>query len=208
MTHTLHRQGSIESLQNDICIMAHPQRGANYDNSKEKLQLFLKTASDCGAENLGMIVCGNMVSEGLETVLERVQDGRGAFTVFSDKDKAAAFVKKAKELDLGISVVITALWDLVKDMCEKAGVKPHSVNRSLGIWGDLEKLPDTKILELTTMCGHAQISNALVRKVVADIKKGRISARDGAIKLAKPCICGFFNPPRAEELLTEAASGE
>lgn len=203
MTHTLHRMGTYESLENDICIMAFPQKGINYDGSKTSLQWFLKEAHKCGAVNLGMVICGSMIAYSLEHVIEGVKDGRGAFVVFDNNIKLTEFLKRIKEKDTGISITICALWDLVKDMCDEVGVKPHSVNRSLGIWGDLSKLPSEEIQTLTSMCGHAQVSPLLVEKTIEDIKKGRLSARDGAIKLAKPCICGFFNPTRAENILEE-----
>ncbi len=201
MTHTLHRLGSIESLQNDICVLAQLQKNVNQTNSKPKLLTLFNTAHDCGAVNMGSIVTGNMVTESFEFIIEHMQDERGGFIVFDDKENAAKFLKKVKELDLGISIVVTALWDLVKDICAKAGVAPHTVNRSLGIWGKLSLLPEERIQELISMCGHGQISAHLVRKILADIEKGRISPRDGALKLARPCVCGFFNPPRAEKLL-------
>ncbi|MFZ7101575.1 MAG: hypothetical protein ACOWWO_02820 [Peptococcaceae bacterium] len=203
MTHTLHRMGTGESLKNDICVMAFPQKGINYDGSKAALQWFFREAKDAGAVNLGMVICGNMIAVPFEEVVAGVKDGRGAFVVFDDLARAIDFLKKVKEKDTGISVTVSALWDLVENICAEVGVKAHSVNRSLGVWGDLTKLPGEEVRSLTSMCGHAQVSSLLVEKVLADIKKGSISPREGALKLAKPCICGFFNPTRAEKILAE-----
>jgi hypothetical protein len=47
------------------------------------------------------------------------------------------------------------------------------------------------------------ISFNLVKKAVEDIKEGRISAEEAACELAKPCVCGVFNPARAKRLLEE-----
>jgi hypothetical protein len=37
--------------------------------------------------------------------------------------------------------------------------------------------------------------------MVEDIKKKKITIRKAAIELAKPCLCGAFNPHRAAKLL-------
>ena len=201
MTHTLHRIGDAESLQNDICIMAFPHKGINYEGSKPHLQWFFQEAHDCGAVNLGMVICGSMITFSLAEVIEKVKDGRGAFTVFDDLDKATLFLSKVKEKKCGISITVSTLWDLALAMSEKVGVKPHSVNRSIGVFGDTNLLPPEGIQRITSMCGHAQVSPLLVEQVMEDVNSGRMTAREGAIKLAKPCICGFFNVTRAEKLL-------
>jgi hypothetical protein len=41
--------------------------------------------------------------------------------------------------------------------------------------------------------------------MLEDIKKKKISAAEAAIELAKPCLCGIFNPDRAAKLLTKMA---
>lgn len=69
--------------------------------------------------------------------------------------------------------------------------------------GRLSKLPEDEILEITTMCGHGMISQHLVRKILLDIKRGILSPQEGAEYLATPCICGVFNPKRAQRLLEE-----
>jgi hypothetical protein len=47
-----------------------------------------------------------------------------------------------------------------------------------------------------------------VRKVMADVRKGRITPRKGALTLARPCICGFFNVDRAEQMLAEECAAD
>jgi len=51
------------------------------------------------------------------------------------------------------------------------------------------------------MCGHHCISPQSVENYVNLIKKGKISVERAAEKLAKPCVCGIFNPKRAERIL-------
>jgi len=89
---------------------------------------------------------------------------------------------------------------------KKPGLKRHTVELSLGVWGKVEKLESQEVLEVTTMCGHGLVAGNLVKTLVDDIRKGRTTARQASEELAKQCVCGVFNAPRAEELLKSAAS--
>jgi hypothetical protein len=57
------------------------------------------------------------------------------------------------------------------------------------------------------MCGHGLVSGRLVKRMVADIKKKKITPEKAALELAKPCLCGIFNPHRAAKLLTKMTAG-
>jgi hypothetical protein len=50
------------------------------------------------------------------------------------------------------------------------------------------------------------VSHRLVRQMLIDIKKGRITPEKAGEMLATPCVCGVFNPERAAALLKEIAS--
>ena len=67
------------------------------------------------------------------------------------------------------------------------------------------KLPEDEILEITTMCGHGMVSQYLARQTLLDIKRGKRTSQEAAEFLATPCICGVFNPKRAQLLLEELA---
>jgi len=121
--------------------------------------------------------------------------------VFDDKDKLLNYLRDLKREDLGMSVVVTGVFDYVNQILEKVGLKPHTVQCSLGVHGKTELLPRKEILEITTMCGHHQIGPRLVEKLLDDIKNNRISLSQAASILAKQCVCGIFNPKRAEILL-------
>jgi len=41
-----------------------------------------------------------------------------------------------------------------------------------------------------------------------EIDEGRITSGEAGRRLAEPCVCGIFNPARAEELLENMAGGE
>lgn len=51
------------------------------------------------------------------------------------------------------------------------------------------------------MCGHAMVPVALIDHVVEKVKRKKLTLKQAAIELTKPCVCGVFNPTRAEELL-------
>ncbi len=105
----------------------------------------------------------------------------------------------------GYSVVVQGLYDDVKRCCNKMGLKVHTTNHSLGIWGKKEKLPSQELLEITTMCGHGMVPASLVKDALNDIKTGKSTVKEAALKLTRPCVCGTFNPDRAERLLAKIA---
>ena len=76
-------------------------------------------------------------------------------------------------------------------MSKELGIKPHSINLSLDIWGKKEELPSEEILEFVTMCGHGLISQHLVKKVIEDVKSGKKTPRDAAVLIGQPCVCGI-----------------
>ncbi|MDI6824058.1 MAG: hypothetical protein QME93_04380 [Bacillota bacterium] len=86
-------------------------------------------------------------------------------------------IRELKEADLGVSVVISGLHDVVEDMVRQPGLKRiHTREFSLGSHGRLELLPEYEILEFTTMCGHAMVASGLVKHMIAECKLGRAFA--------------------------------
>ena len=51
------------------------------------------------------------------------------------------------------------------------------------------------------MCGHAMVPVALIDRTVEQVKQKKLTLKQAAVELTKPCVCGVFNPTRAEELL-------
>lgn len=206
MTHSLHRLGSVESLTDDFCFMCIPERGVNSNTAPAMARKFLSIVKKYNPANLGVITCGNMYSETEENIINGLNTSPAIFCVLTAQESMEACLSDLKEADLGLSVVVTAVYDMVANACEKAGLKPHTVNHSLGIWGNREKLPPKELLEVTTMCGHAQVSANLAKHLIEEIAQGRTTVREAAITLAKPCVCGYFNPHRAEHLLARLTS--
>ena len=125
--------------------------------------------------------------------------------VFCNPEDVTAVLKEVKEADLGLSVVVSGIFEKVDDCIEKAALKHHTANFSLGTWGRTEKLPPYEILEVTTMCGHAMIAPNLVKEMVKEIKAGTKTPEDAAKLLAPQCACGVFNTRRTAKLLKAMA---
>jgi len=124
-----------------------------------------------------------------------------AHAVFTRREDLEAALREIKEADLGISVVVSGLFDEVFGICERISTGPHTVNMSLGVMGKTELLPEERILEITTMCGHAMTSEHLTKEMIERVKEGKVTPEEAALELARQCICNVFNPARAAELI-------
>lgn len=206
MTHTLHRTGSQESLSNDYIFLCMAAKNINEEGSDEKMREFLRIMLRHNPVNVGDMRTGNMYAAKTEDILSKVTSTSIVHGVFTDSKTVVDVLRELKRADLGMSVVVSGVCSTVKDCCLKAGLSPHSIDYSGGIWGKTEKLPSKDILEVTTMCGHAMVASNLVKTMVQDIKNGEISAEDAAKELAKECECGIFNPVRAAKLLAAMAA--
>ena len=109
-------------------------------------------------------------------------------------------LRKLKEADLGISIVVSGLISEVTDIAQRVGLKPHTATISLGIYGKKSLLPEDDILRITTMCGHSLIGNALVRFAQDKIASG-CEPEEVADLISRPCICGIFNVKRCAALM-------
>ncbi len=207
MTHTLHRVGDYENLKDDYVFLMMPSQDINHENSAPKLKRFFEMALEKGAIKIGDCRSGNEYYQGgVEEVVNNVEDRAVIHAVFTDRDKVIDMLEALKEEDLGLSVVLTGIVDQVNDCLKEVNIQRHTVEHSLGRWGDKEKLPPKEILEIATMCGHAMVSVNLIRKMIKDIKDERITSREAAEELFKPCMCGIFNVNRAEKLLDNIVS--
>ena len=76
---------------------------------------------------------------------------------------------------------------------------------SLGVIGNTSRLPGAEILEITTMCGHHQISHLLVEDLIKKVKAKTLTPHEAALKAAAPCPCGIVNIPRTEKIFAKLA---
>lgn len=207
MTHSLHRRGPREALEKDYVLVAMTSK-ENKEVTKPVLSDVARIVLETGVSNTG--------SSGLETnmplgfdqdwFIQSIPKSHGLLSSFSSKEKLRQALIKLKKADLGISITVSGLIDEVIPMAQEIGLKPHTINLSLGIIGKTEKLPPEEILEFTTMCGHAMISANLARKGIADVACGGKSARDASNMVATPCICGIYNLDRSDVMLAQRAA--
>ncbi len=205
MTHTLHRQGSKESLDRDFIFLCMAAKGFNEDGADEKMREFLRIMMRHNPVNAGDMQSGNMFNSNMDDILANVSNTSIVHGVFTDSDTATKVLQDLKEADLGMSVVVSGPFDSVGCICEKAGLKPHSLDFSAGVWGNTKRLPPKEVQEVTTMCGHGMVASNLVTSMVEEIKAGRKTPEEAAKVLAPQCACGIFNPKRAAELLAAMA---
>ncbi len=220
MTNTLHRFGDIESFRDDFVIFAIPSRGKNDKGSVPKLKEFLEIALKFHPVNLGDALHGGALrpsrqmnplshwKRDLTPDFRAVIDGVDAPTtvaaVFDDRVNAEDFLKAVKAADLGMCVNISTSIDGAEQCCHEACQPRHSVGYSLGFEGKTEKLPNTQVLALATMCGHGMISASLAKKMIDWVKEGRRTPEQAVTYMARFCSCGVYNPSRAKRILEEA----
>jgi hypothetical protein len=203
MTHTLHRLGlNEEILKEDYVVLVMPSKDINHEGSGLKMRRFFEIALNAGAVKIGDARLGNEYHQGgVDKVLENVEDRAVVHGVFKDRESLIRILKDLREENLGLSVVVSGLFDEVGKCCDEAGLKEHTINQSMGRWGRTDRLPPPDILEINTMCGHGMVTLGLIEEVIEDIKKSECTPEDGAERLFQPCMCGIFNPHRAAKLL-------
>jgi hypothetical protein len=224
VTNTLHRFGSSESFHDDYIVFAMCSKGRNDQNSLPKLRRFLEMAVAFHPVNLGdarnggaLRPCRQMnpsshwnrdVTPDFDAVIRGLDAPTTVAAVFDRIETAEEFVKQVKAADLGLSINISTSIDGAEQCCCAAGIPRHSVGYSLGFEGKTEKLPNAKVLLLSTMCGHGMVSHSLAKKMIDWVKEGRRTPEQAASYLTRFCSCGVFNPARAARVLEEVARGE
>ncbi len=224
MTNTLHRFGDAESFQDDFVVFAIASKGKNEQGALPKLRRFLEMAVSFHPVNLGDAIHGGALrpcrkmnptshwdrdtKPDFQAVISGLDAPTTVAAVFDNRMAAEDFVKAVKDADLGLSVNVSTSIDGAEQCCYAAGIPRHSVGYSLGFEGKTEKLPDSKVMLLSTMCGHGMVSHSLAKKMIDWVKEGRRTPEQAAGYLTRFCSCGVFNPKRAERILEDAARGK
>ncbi len=201
MTHTLHRRGDRENLSSDYIVFTMSAKGFNEEGSAEKMKEFLKILLKYHPVNFGDMITGNCYVKSAEEIWYNINTTSIIHAVFTDEVTVSKILRELRARDLGLSVVVTGIHETTEECCQEAGLQKHTVEHSMGIFGDLNRLPEEAVLQLSTMCGHAMVPANLVLRMVREIKKEKKSFQDAALELTKPCHCGIYNPARAEKLL-------
>jgi hypothetical protein len=203
MSHTLHRCGKHDDLKNDFVVFCMSAKTVNAKGSGPKMKKFFEILKKYPAVNFGDVKTGSRFNSDWQTIHDGYKDQSVAHYVFSDAEVVGQILKELKQADLGLSVIVSGVFEKVGELCRQAGLPMHTVEFSGGVMGRTERLPKGPVLAITTMCGHGLVSANLVKKMATQVKKGKKSLPEAAAELAKPCMCGVFNAQRAERLLME-----
>ena len=205
MTHSLHREGPIDLLQREYVLFVYPARGFNYEGSEPKIRRLAELIYIQKPANMLVSTLRKNLYSGVkpEEWFESIKDGAKVYCVFNNREQLKKALIRIKEKNEGISIMVSGLIDRVREIAAEAGLNPHTINLSLGIQGNKDRLPPPDIRQFTTMCGHGMVSPKLVRDVIRRIKTGKLDFWEGSIILASPCTCGIVNPYRSAEMLKE-----
>ncbi len=203
MSHSLHRYGTYESLKNDYCIYARCAKGVNRDHPGDKLRKILSIYLSEEYVNFGSSHAGKNILNGLEPeeYAKTLDNSYGIISTFAKRSAVAGVLKKIRDAELGVSIVVSGLIDQVVDIARECNLKPHTATLSLGIYGDRSLLAKGETLMITTMCGHSQVGTNLVESVREKVKNKQLTPEEAARILSKPCPCGIFNTVRCAELI-------
>ena len=216
MTHSNHRRGDRETLVKDWVVFCFP----SIDNTPEVHRGFRDILAKHDPVNCTTTVKVDGVSKRMRyakywdkkydsgvhesVTLEEFKNAvntKGGSAVYDNKETVQKVVNDLVEAELGLSVIVSGIFDELYDICEKAGIQAHTANMSAETMGNMSLMPEPEILELTTMCGHAFVANSLVRHLVERVKSGKMTPERASVEMAKQCTCNFFNVERGAKLI-------
>lgn len=220
MTNTLHRFGEAASFHDDYIVFAITSKGKNDDGAVPKMKQFLQMSLPYHPVNMGDGAKGGALrpcralhpnahwsrdtKPDFQAVIDGLEKPGTVAVVFDSRSSAEDFVKDVRKADLGLCVNIATSIEGAEQCCDEAGIARHSVNYSLGFQGKTEKLPNSQVLGLATMCGHGMIGSSLAKKMIDWVKEGRRTPDQAVTYMSRFCSCGVFNPSRARRLLEDA----
>ncbi len=197
MTHTLHREGIQKDGSNDYVLLAMVE-GNDEQKQNNLAELFRTVLKYRPINYTGKQNFPDPANEQLPLLYKRIKIG---MAVFDSREALIEVLREIRDRELGVSVVVSGLFSQIDQDCRELGFSMHTVNYSLGTWGKKELLPNSKITEITTMCGHGLISFNLVHSLLREVRRGKKTLAEVSETLAKPCVCGVFNTRRVAELL-------
>ena len=197
MTHTLNRTGLTEEKSGEeIIFLAMVQ--AKYKN--EKAEVMKELASIIVKYNPSNFI--GAPTGFTPEVLVKVAGRLSIITaVFHDMETVTELIHEIKSKKLGISIVLSGLFSDINHVCQKTGLKEHTHNISLGVFGQIQDLPEKEVMDITTQCGHALISPHYVKHLAKKVSKGKMTSKEAAGLLIKPCVCGIGNKERIGQIL-------
>jgi hypothetical protein len=206
MTHAAHRMGQPDSLKSDFNLLAMVSRKIEDGNAVERLREFYRIVKHVGAVNIGISKQGSIFLKTPDELEAAITARSTVHATFDSEEKLCQAIEEVKKADLGISVTAQGLFDGVERCCRKTGLSFHTVALSIGVLGPRQMIPEPEILAISTMCGHGFVTFNLARKALSDVASGRRKVDEVVKELARPCLCGIFNPVRAREILLSKRS--
>jgi hypothetical protein len=196
----------LEDLKKDFVVMAMPAKGINEAGSVDKVRKHLEIIKRHNPICMGGQRVGNSCLISVDEVIANAKSSSSTYNgVFHDRETVTEILREELKEDVGLSIIVSGVYDEVKKIGEELGLKPHTVNFSLGVWGKKEKLPEPEVLEIITLCGHGLISQHLVRCYFDKVAKG-YSAQKAAKEICSFCYCSIMNLERVAEILERGFS--
>jgi hypothetical protein len=186
MSHSVHRRGTKDTLDKDFVLISlvTSRLKTFWTSVREKMRTLVDICMRYSPENFNR---GKYYFQGC----------------YSDSFRVKELIRDLKGSNLGLSVVLTGDREQIIAMAREMGLRLNSVHLSLGVFGDKSLLPEEKILEMTTMCGHHCISPALVKGAVESINMKRVDMEEAVHQISRHCVCNIFSRSRAKEIFSE-----
>jgi hypothetical protein len=203
LTHSLHRRGEVEDLEEDfimLFLLSRIKPQGTFETMRQIWQVLSRYEHKLVNYGTPDPHRDGGQLHNLEE-LKTKADSRMIMAVFKDRENMTECLKEIVRKNLHVSLVISGLYKETGKACRESGLSPHTVNLSLGVHGNTRRLPEENVLEIHTMCGHAMVSSRLIVHMAEEIKKGRTTCREAAKELSRMCDCGIFNTYRAEKVL-------
>jgi hypothetical protein len=205
MTHTIHRRGDRGGLEGDYVVLI--QGLGQHEKSIEAVKILarhnpvglIKRRGDSPLRYMKNWEDGLSIEE----LVENLESPSYISGVYVNKSELEEVVKDFVDADLGLPVTISGNIDDIFQVCENSSIGPHTVMISLETFGRTELIPDDKILEITTMCGHGLVNQHLVRHLIHEVRQRNMTSMEAALELGKQCVCNSFNHIRAKKILDE-----
>ena len=101
MTHTLHRQGTKESLNRDYIFLCMAAKGINEEGAADKMREFLRIVIKHNAVNAGDMRTGNIFCCNTDEIIDKVNSTSIVHGVSTDLKTVTKVMKALKKAEPG-----------------------------------------------------------------------------------------------------------
>jgi hypothetical protein len=202
VTHSLHRRPPVSLATQDFVLLLTPSDRFSIRAARRAVTTLLDDVRRAGPVNIGSYGAGSLLGGSDWENVRRaiIQDGR-LRCCFASGSELAQLLRVIEGRDLGVSVVVAGTRSHVLDVIGRAGLTPHTENRSCGVYGEGRRDGSGWVDAITSQCGHGMITPQLVKHVASRLSSGEWTEREAIEALARPCVCGIFNPEISARIL-------